>query len=172
VARTGGIITRRETVERLLQTQEQNSSVPDPGSGAFLTPGSQTLIFESLMTIFWVESSIILCKFGPIFFLHPVQNQYNFVIFVSTKKVGQQIFFTPLFCCCFWIRDGKKSGSEIRDKQHCNTANRINVPLLLLLCTGIEHRSERENSDFSEPVFNMMPTKSERQEEGVSPLQT
>jgi hypothetical protein len=45
---------------------------PDPGSGAFLTPGSgigffrildlgsQTPIFESLVTIFWVKSSIIL----------------------------------------------------------------------------------------------------------------
>ncbi len=45
---------------------------PDPGSGAFLTPGSgirnrffsdpgsQTHIFESLLTIFWVKSSIIL----------------------------------------------------------------------------------------------------------------
>ncbi len=52
---------------------------PDPGSGAFLTPGSgilnrffpdpgsrisdpgsQTHIFESLETIFWVKSSIIL----------------------------------------------------------------------------------------------------------------
>ncbi len=25
--------------------------------------------------------------------------------FVATKIVWQQIFFTPLFCCCFWIRD-------------------------------------------------------------------
>jgi hypothetical protein len=45
---------------------------PDPGSGAFLTPGSgirkkpipdpgsQIHIFESLVTIFWVKSSIIL----------------------------------------------------------------------------------------------------------------
>ncbi len=45
---------------------------PDPGSRAFLTPGSgirnrffpdpgsQTHIFESLVTIFWVKSSIIL----------------------------------------------------------------------------------------------------------------
>jgi hypothetical protein len=44
---------------------------PDPGSGAFLTPGSgiwnsffpdprsQTHIFQSLVTIFWVKSSII-----------------------------------------------------------------------------------------------------------------
>jgi hypothetical protein len=49
-------------------------SVADPGSGAFLTPGSgigfsesrisdpgsQTYIFESLVTIFWVKSSIVL----------------------------------------------------------------------------------------------------------------
>jgi hypothetical protein len=46
--------------------------VADPGSGALLTPNlgsgigfcpdfeSQTYIFESLMTIFWVNSSIIL----------------------------------------------------------------------------------------------------------------
>jgi hypothetical protein len=45
---------------------------PDPGYGAFLTPGSrirnwffpdpgsQTYIFESLVTIFWVKSAIIL----------------------------------------------------------------------------------------------------------------
>ncbi len=48
------------------------SSVPDPGSGAFFTPrsgidffrmsdsGSPTHIFESLVTIFWVRTSIIL----------------------------------------------------------------------------------------------------------------
>jgi hypothetical protein len=35
---------------------------PDPGSGAFLIPdpGSQIHIFESLLAIFWVKSSIIL----------------------------------------------------------------------------------------------------------------
>jgi hypothetical protein len=65
---------------------QQGHSVADPGSGisgAFLTPGSgirnrfffgipdlgsQTYIFESLMTIFGVESSIILCKLAQIFF--------------------------------------------------------------------------------------------------------
>jgi hypothetical protein len=48
------------------------NSVADPGSGAFLTPGSgirnrffpdpgsQTHTFESLVTVFWVKSSIIL----------------------------------------------------------------------------------------------------------------
>ena len=59
---------------------------PDPGSGAFLTPGSgirnrffpvpgsripnpgsQTHIFEGLVTIFWVKTSIILGKLGQIF---------------------------------------------------------------------------------------------------------
>ncbi len=52
----------------------------DPGSGAFFTPGSgirnrffpdpgsQTHIFESLVTIFWVKSSIILWKLAKIFF--------------------------------------------------------------------------------------------------------
>ncbi len=44
----------------------------DPGSviGFFRIsdPGSQTHIFESLVTIFWVKSSIILCKLAQIFF--------------------------------------------------------------------------------------------------------
>jgi hypothetical protein len=55
---------------------------PDPGSGAFLTPwygirnrffpdpGSQIHIFESLVTIFWVQSSIILWKLAQIFFFN------------------------------------------------------------------------------------------------------
>jgi hypothetical protein len=38
---------------------------PDPGSGAFLTPGSgirdpKPIFFESLVKIFWVKISIIL----------------------------------------------------------------------------------------------------------------
>ncbi len=55
---------------------------PDPGSGAFLTPRSLIRnrfwpdpgsripdhIFESLETIFWVKSSIILWKLAQIFF--------------------------------------------------------------------------------------------------------
>jgi hypothetical protein len=52
---------------------------PDPGSGAFLSlgsgirnrifpdTGSQTHIFESLVRIFWVKSSIIPRKFTQIF---------------------------------------------------------------------------------------------------------
>jgi hypothetical protein len=39
-----------------------NVANPDPGSGIgfFPDPGSQTHIFESLVTIFWVKSSIFL----------------------------------------------------------------------------------------------------------------
>ncbi len=72
---------------------------PDPGSGAFLTPGSgirnrffpdpgsripdlgsQTHIFESLVTIFWVKSSIILRKFQNF----RTKIIWNFVKFVAT----------------------------------------------------------------------------------------
>ncbi len=55
----------------------------DPGirNRFFLDPGSQTYIFESLLTIFWPKSSIILRKIGPNFFLHQFKNKiiYNFV---------------------------------------------------------------------------------------------
>jgi hypothetical protein len=68
-------------------------SVADPGFGAFLTfgagirnrffldPRSQTHIFESLMTIFWVFVN------WPNFFLHQfkINKIFNFVIFVATK---------------------------------------------------------------------------------------
>jgi hypothetical protein len=52
---------------------------PYPGSRAFLTPGSgsgigfylipdpKLIFFKSLMTIFWVKSSMILCKLAQIF---------------------------------------------------------------------------------------------------------
>jgi hypothetical protein len=73
---------------------------PDPGSGAFLTPGSeirnrffpdpgsQTHLFENLMTIFWLKSSIILygnsLKIGPNFFIQHFKTKiiFNFVKFV------------------------------------------------------------------------------------------
>ncbi len=45
--------------------------IRDPGLGPFwpLDPGSQTHIFESLVTTFWVKSSIILWNLAQIFFL-------------------------------------------------------------------------------------------------------
>jgi hypothetical protein len=85
----------------------------DPGSGIgfFLIPdcGSQTHIFESLLTIFLV----ILWKMGQIFFFSISKTIiFNYVKFVATKKGMTTNFFTPLFCCCFWIRDPR---SEIWD---------------------------------------------------------
>ncbi len=46
-------------------------------------------------------------KIGPDFFLQHFQNKivFNFVKFMATKKGITNFFFTPLFCCCFWIRD-------------------------------------------------------------------
>jgi hypothetical protein len=64
---------------------------PDPGSGAFLTPGSgirnrffpdpgsQTHIFEGLVTIFWVKTSIILGKLGQ-FFLFNLSKMYKYSV--------------------------------------------------------------------------------------------
>jgi hypothetical protein len=82
---------------------------PDPGTSAFLTPGSGIGFFR-------IES----CGY---------QKRYN-----NNK------FFTPLFCCCFWIRirdlvsgirNGLKSGSgtNIPYPQHCRklTGNQIQV---------------------------------------------
>jgi hypothetical protein len=63
--------------------------IQDPGSGAFLTPGSgirnrffpdpgsQTHTFESLVTIFWAKSSIILWKLAQIFFFSTSQENFK-----------------------------------------------------------------------------------------------
>ncbi len=87
---------------------------PDPRSGAFLTPGSgirvrffsgsrisdpgsQTHFFESLVSIFWVKSSMTILKIWPNFFLQHFKNKiiYNFVKFVATKKGMTTNIFHP-----------------------------------------------------------------------------
>ncbi len=95
--------------------------IRDPGSGGFgirnrffPDPGSQTHILESLVTIFWVKSSVILRKLAQIFFQH-FKNKiiFSFVKFVATRKGMTTNYFSPLsFDVVFWIRD---LGSEIRD---------------------------------------------------------
>ncbi len=60
-------------------------------------------------------------KICPIFFLQHFKNKiiFSFVEIFGIwlqKKIWQQIVFTPLFCCCFWILDpgsgmGKNQGS-------------------------------------------------------------
>jgi hypothetical protein len=95
---------------------------PDPGSGAFLThgsgirnrffpdPRSQTHIFESLVTIFWVKSSLYSLKIGPNFFLQHFKNKIvQFVKFMAPKKGMTIKIFSPLsFIAVFGsgIRDG------------------------------------------------------------------
>jgi hypothetical protein len=87
---------------------ESSIADTDPGSGAFFSPGSgigfyripdlgsPTHISESLGTIFWVKELKILCQLAKFFSIpvHCVQksNNFNFVKFVATKKVRQQIF--------------------------------------------------------------------------------
>jgi hypothetical protein len=53
-------------------------------------------------------------KIGPNVFIQYFKNKiiFNFVKFVATKQGMTKYFFTPLFCCCFWIRDPR---SEIQD---------------------------------------------------------
>jgi hypothetical protein len=88
----------------------QKTSVADPGSGAFLTPGSQTHIFESLVTIFWGKKFYNSLKIDPNFFLQHSKTKIicNFVKFVATLKVMTTKFFSPLsFVAVF--------GSGIRD---------------------------------------------------------
>ncbi len=77
-------------------------------------PGSQTHIFESLVTIFWIKSSIILLKLAQIFFFSTskLRNFQFCEICGYMKRYDNKFLFTPLFCCCFWIRDPR---SGIRD---------------------------------------------------------
>ncbi len=98
------------------------SSVADLGSGAFLTPGSgirnrflpdpgsQTHIFEILVTILGKKFYNSL-KIGPNFFLKHSKDKiiFNFVKFMATKKGMKTYFLSPLsFIAVFGsgIRDG------------------------------------------------------------------
>jgi hypothetical protein len=105
---------------------------PDPGSGAFLTldpdPGSgigfsgswiPTPYFLELSDKFLGKKFNNSLKTSPNFFLRHLKNKiiFNFVKFVATKKrFDNKFFFTPLFCCYFWIRDPEWVKIRIRDK--------------------------------------------------------
>ncbi len=102
-------------------------------------PGSLTHIYESLVTFFWVKSSIILWKLAQIFFFCTSKLKYCSILWnlLLHKKVWQQIFFTPLFCFCFWIRDPRSEiqdpRSEIRDPgsgmgKNQDPGSGINIP--------------------------------------------
>jgi hypothetical protein len=75
----------------------------------FPDPGSQTHIFESLVTIFWV-------KISSNFFLYLFKNKIilNFVKFEVTKKVEQQNFSSLIFL--LQLLDPEWIKVNIRDK--------------------------------------------------------
>ncbi len=80
--------------------------------------GSQThIFFESLVTIFWVKSSIILWKLAQIFFCSISKTKiiYNFVKFVDTKKSLTNKIFSPLSLVTVFGSGIRDPGSEIRD---------------------------------------------------------
>jgi hypothetical protein len=125
-------------------------------------PGSQTHIFESLVTIFWLKSSVILGKFAQIFSsAFQKRNSFQFCeICGYRKRYDKKFFFTacPFFCCCFWIRDpgsgmGKSqdpgSGINIPDPQHCV---RILIHTILQVSprggSGNSGNSRRRHSSF------------------------
>ncbi len=74
-------------------------------------PGSQTHIFQNLVTIFWVKFYNSL-KIGTNFFLQYFKNKiiFNLVKFVATKKGITKIFFHPSLLLLFL-----DPGSETRD---------------------------------------------------------
>jgi hypothetical protein len=87
------------------------------GSGAFLTPESQTHIFYKFYNSL---------KTGPNLFLQHFKNKiiFSFVKFVATKKGMTKLFFHPSLLLRLLDPGsgmGKKSGSGINipDPQHC-----------------------------------------------------
>ncbi len=105
-----------------------NGSVADPGSGAFLTPGSgiRNRFFPDLESrilnpYIWELNDNFLCKkfynslkIGPNFFLQHLKTKiiFNLVKFVATyrKKLWQKFFFHSSLLLLFL-----NPGSEIRD---------------------------------------------------------
>ena len=107
---------------QILIFTHSGSRIPDLGSRI------PTPYFLELSNKFLGKKFYNSLKIGPNFFLQHLTNKiiFNFVKFVATKKlkkVWQQFFFTPFFCCCFWIRDPEWVKIRIRD-----TGSGINIP--------------------------------------------
>jgi hypothetical protein len=92
-------------------------------------PGSQIHIFQSLVLIFGVKSTVILCKFkiSQKFCLFQFRNKIilNFMIFVVTKN-GRTPFFPPPPPPGFGFRDTGWIKIRIRDK-HPGSATLVNL---------------------------------------------
>jgi hypothetical protein len=72
-------------------------------------PGTQTHIFDSLVTIFWVKSSINSLKIGQIVFFSISKNNLQFCEIKGYKnRYDNQFFSTLSFVAVFesGIRDG------------------------------------------------------------------
>ncbi len=83
--------------------------------------GSQTLISESLVTIVWVRSTIMLCQLAHIVFLYLFKHQKvsNLVKFVATKKGGVRKKTILSFPSSFVVVIGSGTGwikIRVRDK--------------------------------------------------------
>ncbi len=77
----------------------------------FQDPGSQTHIFESLVTIFWVKSFIILWKLAQIFFFSISKlKKFSLMCNLWLHKRYDNNFFSPLSFVVFL-----DPGSGIRD---------------------------------------------------------
>jgi hypothetical protein len=93
--------------------------IRDPNS-FFRIPdlGSQIHIFESLVTICWVKSAMILGELLQIFVIYLFKNKiiFNLVIFYSwpQRRYDNNFFLPPLFCGC-GIRDPGWIKIRIRD---------------------------------------------------------
>jgi hypothetical protein len=81
-------------------------------SDAFMIRGSKIGFFRILDPPQFFGEYMLSSSIGSHFFPYLLKNKiiYNFVKFMVTKKVRQQIFYPSSFLCC-WFRDGKKSGS-------------------------------------------------------------
>ncbi len=80
--------------------------------------GSHTYICESLVTVFWAKSTIIICVTYSLTlscrYLFKNKIMFNFVIFVATKK-SKTTIFSFLICCCCWIRDPRSRMEKYQD---------------------------------------------------------
>ncbi len=80
------------------------SRISDPGSRI------PNPYFLELFDNFFGKKFYNSLKIGPNYFLQHFKNKIIFKLW----NLWLKFFFTPLFCCCFWIRD-RYPGSGIRD---------------------------------------------------------
>jgi hypothetical protein len=106
----------------------------NPGSGAFLTldPGSQTHIFDSLMTNFSVKGIEVLSGLAEekkFLYLFKNKISYNFELFVDKKIVGPTYFSPPLLVL---LLDPRSGMAKNQDPGHRNLKTAHNLAVIFL----------------------------------------